>query len=855
MLRGELGDGAGSGLFGSLGRFFQDGALLLELLRASRVLRAIHLRLPELGLRLGDPLLEVSQLGSRFLRGGLVPIHRELQLTPEPLLLLDDGVQLSRRLVRHVPRVHRLLLLLSQVVVHRQARLVERNLQLVVLFLSSLKRVGEGFSLPNRRVSLPKSLEPRAPRADASLGEHRNPRAERQVLAPERVDAAKHRFRHRDAHVDEGSKRGEVRVELVHSPFSLHRRALVLRRGRLRLDERAGEPLRLLRELRELPVRLGGRRLGFRGCGRRLLGSRRPRIRLGGGGKGAFLRGVEARLEFRRAFVRRRELSRGVRRDDRPFLRLRILRGAPEFLRLRRQASRVSLGGGGGFAKLRRARLSRRQLTPQRCQLGDGRVRGGVGVRGGFPRGRQLRRRRRPLVHHRVNPRGELLRRPRPASLRGERDFVRGERARVRAVDLAVRARISLRPGHRRRVLRRVRRVARDPVVQRFPRRRRQPRGREGFEIRHRGRVVRVRSRLRGVRSRDGAVQRREHRRERPAELALPSLRRRHLGVDLLGAVVEKVDQVLGLLGVRGEVFARRVDGVVRRALRQKPRGRELVLEGLDAFSGVRQSVFVRLGLLPSGGVFFANREQLLVELRDGVLVVGASAERVRHRRSQLADALGFDLHVGVGRVRADLVRRRRRLRVFGSAQRAFAFVPCRVRVPLHRRRLRLRRRERRLQIRHLRLERGDDGGELLRGRDDGGGGGFLGDDFVGGARRRRRRVSLPPTRSVERRRRLRSLRLRLGLRLPRGARQQLSLGRARLCSRRLRLRSLDAGFGVFPRRLRRGLGPVARLHRRRREVVRVFRRFLCRFVRHRERRQLLRESFAFLCRFHVRVA
>ena len=82
-----------------------------------------------------------------------MPIDRELQLALELLLFLDDGVELGGRFLCDVLRVDRLFLLHAQIVAHREAGLVERNLQLVILFLSVFESVGEGFTILHRGVA------------------------------------------------------------------------------------------------------------------------------------------------------------------------------------------------------------------------------------------------------------------------------------------------------------------------------------------------------------------------------------------------------------------------------------------------------------------------------------------------------------------------------------------------------------------------------------------------------------------------------------------------------------------------------------------------------------------------------
>ena len=82
-----------------------------------------------------------------------MPIDRELQLALELLLFLDDGVELGGRFLCDVLRVDRLFLLHAQIVAHREAGLVERNLQLVILFLSVFESVGEGFTILHRCVA------------------------------------------------------------------------------------------------------------------------------------------------------------------------------------------------------------------------------------------------------------------------------------------------------------------------------------------------------------------------------------------------------------------------------------------------------------------------------------------------------------------------------------------------------------------------------------------------------------------------------------------------------------------------------------------------------------------------------
>ena len=68
LFGGQLGDGSGSRLLGSLGRLFQNRALLLQVLGPARVLGAVHLGFAKFGLGLRDALLEIFES-----RRGILP--------------------------------------------------------------------------------------------------------------------------------------------------------------------------------------------------------------------------------------------------------------------------------------------------------------------------------------------------------------------------------------------------------------------------------------------------------------------------------------------------------------------------------------------------------------------------------------------------------------------------------------------------------------------------------------------------------------------------------------------------------------------------------------------------------------
>ena len=169
-----------------------------------------------------------------------------------------------------------------------------------------------------------------------------------------------------------------------------------------------------------------------------------------------------------------------------------------------------------------------------------------------------------------MNASAELLRRPHASRLGGWRDVVHVER-RVRTGDLRVRPRRVL-------VLDHGIRARAEPVVECLPGGRRERLRRERREIRRRIFVRFLRPRLRCERAGDGAVQRREHRRERRPELSFPLLRRDVVGVVAFRTLVQKVDQVRCLLRVLGEIFTRGFNRGVRRALRLHTRALELTL-------------------------------------------------------------------------------------------------------------------------------------------------------------------------------------------------------------------------------------------------------------------------------------